>query len=241
MRFMAWIIGALGLFALGLFSGFMVLLFGAGEGDRLAATAAVLGGLIGAVGAALAVYLTIVGQRKDEAEKVEGALRMEVAEHSRLALGLLQVCEGVIAGTCQIPLRDLPTLMQMPEATVYRATADRISRLEYGPLFVVFHSRIAEALQMVNTYVAATTLRPVLAGRTGDAELSRAMEARVVVDRDKARTLLAAWFDVCQVGRTILRRDAIAPQLADAAITEVIKDLDAAETRVAPVAKKAGS
>jgi len=49
-------------------------------GDRLAAAGGVLGGLLGAVGAALAVYLTLDAQRRDEAEKVEAALRMEVAE-----------------------------------------------------------------------------------------------------------------------------------------------------------------
>src|SRR6202034_1328987 len=103
-------------------------------------------GFIGAAGTALAVYLTLASQRRDEAEKVEGALLAEVSEHARLAHGLLALCEMVLLEGYEIPLRDLPSLMYMPDATVFKATADRISRLAYGPLFVVLHSRIAEAL-----------------------------------------------------------------------------------------------
>jgi hypothetical protein len=81
-------------------------------------------------GAALAVYLTIDGQRRDEAQKVEAALRMEVAEFGRLApLPLYLLSQRVIAEHAKIPARDLPVLVAMPEAIVYRETADRISRL----------------------------------------------------------------------------------------------------------------
>ena len=43
-------------------------------GEQLTAVAAVVGGLIGAGGAALAVYLTLGAQRRDDASKVEDSL-----------------------------------------------------------------------------------------------------------------------------------------------------------------------
>ena len=66
---------------------------------------------------------------------------------SRLVFGLLEVfCERILLEHDWVPVRDLPALMVMPEPIVYKATADRISRLPYGQLFVAFYGRIAEAL-----------------------------------------------------------------------------------------------
>lgn len=201
----------------------VVILFpGATTDGRLTAAAAALGGLIGAAGTALAVYLTLGSQRRDEAEKIESALRMEVAEFARLALGALGVCEQVLAGGPRAPLRDLPALMAIPEAVVYRATADRISRLRDGSLFVVFHARIAEVVQMVAVYSVT--------GRSFLTETRRMPEP--AIPDATARLLATGWFDVCMLAKSILRQDVAVPKLADAAIAASLTDLDAAYTRV---------
>lgn len=160
---------------------------------------------------------------------------MEVTEHARLVIGVLGVCELAMTKGYEIPLHDLPGLMQIPEASVYKATADRISRLPYGALFVVFHARIAEALQMVRIY--ATAPLPPARGLQPErmAQVQEAFDARRLLDREKAKTLATAWFDACIVARTILRRDVVAPGLAEAAITETLNDLDAVEARGGPV------
>jgi len=76
--------------------------------DRLGATGAILGGLIGAGGAALAVYLTIIAQREDEAKKVEASLRAEVVEFARLAMAPLDVmARFVLPGERPMPVQDL--------------------------------------------------------------------------------------------------------------------------------------
>ena len=54
------------------------------------------------------------------------------AEFGRLALALLGVCDLILDQQARVPMRDLPVIMAMPEAVVYKATADRISRLPYG-------------------------------------------------------------------------------------------------------------
>jgi hypothetical protein len=188
-------------------------------GDLAGAIASILGGIIGAAGAALAVYLTIAGQRKDDTEKVEAALRMEVAEFGRLALGpLFFFAQRIIVAGDQIPLNDLPALVAMPEAVVYKATADRISRLPYGTLFVTFHSRIAEAISMAKAY--ATSGRPVQ--HEGRSPTEPMIEARL------ANTLATGWRDICELACTIMRADAAAPQSAEASIASILGDLDSA-------------
>ena len=87
----------------GMLVGFVVMLFGGGtQGEKLGAASGVLCGMIGAGGAALAVYLTLAAQRQDEAEKVEAALRMEVAEFGRLACGPLFICERIFAEQAEV-------------------------------------------------------------------------------------------------------------------------------------------
>ena len=67
------------------------------------------------------------------------------------------------------------------------------------------------------------------------AELAHAVAAHRVLDAEKARTLATAWSDVCNVARTILARDPSAFELPEKAVGEVLKDLETARTRVAPL------
>jgi hypothetical protein len=234
-----WTASVLGMVAFGIALGLVTSLFpGAPQADQLTAAAALLGGFIGAAGTALAVYLTLASQRSDEAQKVEAALRIEVSEQARLAHGLLGLCELVLVKGDEIPLRDLPALMYMPDATVFKATADRISRLAYGPLFVVMHSRIAEALQMVRIY-AVTGSPPEPSGPGRIADVRAIMESRRLLDKEKAKTLATAWFDVCEVARAILTRDPSGFEIAEASVAEVLKDLEAVRTRVPPLIEEA--
>lgn len=203
------------------------LLAEASSGEQLAAVAAIVGGLIGAAGTALAVYLTLASQRRDEAEKVEAALLMEVAEFGRLAAGALAPFEGVLKKEYVdvIPLRDLPVLTALPEPVVYKATADRISRLPYGTLFVSFHARIAEARQFAT--LLAITARPEI--REGAPPVDRMLDERV------ARTLLIGWYDICTIAQSILRKQVNARQLAAAAIGAALAELDDVQKRIAPL------
>ena len=209
---------------------FMVMLFWPSTpGERLGAVAAVLGGLFGAGGAAVAVYLTLVAQREDEAQKVEAALRMEVAEFGRLVLGpLYLVSESILVAKARVPIRDLPALVAMPDAVVYKATADRLSRLSYGVLFVVFHARLAEAIRMATIYAATA---PRVFGQ---------QESPLVVDEDKARTLATAWLDICTIGRTIPRAGESASQLSETAIKEALQSLDDAYARASQILAPTG-
>ena len=223
-----WVAGVVSVTAFAVALGIVVTLFPHARsipGDQVAAGATVLGGLIGAAGTAFAVYLTLVSQRRDEAEKVEAALRTEVSEFGRLAVGALAPCESVITGEYKIPLRDLPALVAMPDPVVYRATADRISRLPYGSLLVTFHARIAESVQMAT--ILAVTARPVINPGGPPTE--------PLLDDAKARTLATGWLDICNIAQTILRKKAGAEELVDAAIAATLTEVDETLKRVGPM------
>lgn len=207
----------------------------ASSGEQLTAAAALVAGLIAAAGTALAVYLTLAAQRKDEAEKVEAALRAEVSEFARLAIGQLGLCELVLTKGYQVPLRDLPALMAMPEATVFKATADRVSRLPYGSLFVTLHTRTAEVVQMARIYAASVPPPPLPALGPHAAVAHELTQANRLLDADKAATLATAWLDICDIAHTILTPSASAAELAEASIAQVLKDLESARARVRPM------
>lgn len=234
-----WALVLLGILSLDFVVGVVTALFpGAEPRDQLAAAAAVLGGLIGAAGVALAVYLTLASQRSDEVEKIESALRMEVSEFARLASGQLEACELVLVKGYRIPLRDLPGLVQIPEAVVFRATADRISRLSHGPLFVVFYARIAEAVQMARIY-AATVPPPPPAALGERAAAAYHLSEPAVLDFDRAKTLATAWFDVCELAYTILTRDPRGSRLAEEAAAAVVKAIEQVNSRMRPQVRPA--
>lgn len=183
--------------------------------DRLAAAGAIVGGLIGAGGAVAAVYLMLSSQRKDEAKKVEASLRTEVCEFARLAKGPLDILvQQVLPGLRPLAAQHVQAFTELPEPVVFKATADRISRLSYGPLLVTFYVRIAEATQLASIY--SLTLP----------EYIRAGGVPVPIANDQATTLATAWYDICTIARSILRAERNASQLIEAARTETVRDLD---------------
>jgi len=183
-------------------------------GDRLAAIGAVLGGLIGAGGAALAVYLTLVSQRKDEAAKVEESLQAEVAEFARLAVGPLAILTPQVARKGPpMPLEDIPEITDLPEPVVFKAAADRLSRLSYGPLLVTFYVRIAEAKQMAK----------LLGLRI---PISHRGSGILPLGPQEAKMLTTAWYDICVIARIILRSEPSARQLVEAGRAESLRSLD---------------
>jgi hypothetical protein len=229
-----WIAGALALIALAITVDIVVTLFPRAHAipdDQLAAGATLLGGLIGAAGTAFAVYLTLASQRRDDARKVEAALRMEVAEFSRLAAGAISPYESALTGEYYVPMCDLPVLTSLPEPSVYKAAADRLSRLPDGPLFVAFYLRIAEAVQLAR--ILSATAKPVFH--------PNGTQMDPLLDAQKAKTLATGWLDVCNIGQTILRKKSDAQTLIDATIAATLTDIAETLKRVGPLVKPANA
>jgi hypothetical protein len=81
--------------------------------EQLAAIAAIIGGGMGALGAAGAVYLTLSAQRRDDVDKFVAAARMEVVELGRAAADHLGSAIAMFRGESRVPVGDLHGLSAM--------------------------------------------------------------------------------------------------------------------------------
>src|SRR5262249_37722615 len=102
----------------------------------------VVGGIIGAAGAALAVYLTLAGQRREDQKQIHNAVVREVIEFSSMALGKLDLFENVRSGSVQIPKTKLEEMVKFPEPIVYSAISDKIGLLMSPQRIVGFYMKI---------------------------------------------------------------------------------------------------
>ncbi len=112
-----------------------------------------VGGIVGALGAALAVYLTLKVQREDETEKICTAIITEIAQLSRFPCEQLATCRAITQGRFNFPRRDLPTIMQTPSPTLYLSAAESISRVPRPTLVIAFYMGLVETDKCVNVIV----------------------------------------------------------------------------------------
>jgi hypothetical protein len=102
---------------------------GVTHGELLGAAASVVGGIIGALGSAAAVYLMLGKQRADEQDRVSAAVLREVAELCKAPIGHLTMCAQIATGQGQVPVADLKGLFVSPQPVVFPAVAGLIGRL----------------------------------------------------------------------------------------------------------------
>ena len=181
-------------------------------GEIVGAVATVLGGVIGALGAALAVYLTLTGQRKEDRERIHSAVVREVIEFARIAVGHLETCESIRAGVIALPATKLPQAMQMPTPTIYPAVADKIGLLKSPQHVVAFYMRFAEIVVMAQAVADDPRLQN-----------SRLQENNV-------RLIVEALLAICQFATWIIRDQGVMEaefRDFDAAVTaSILSDLD---------------
>jgi hypothetical protein len=104
------------------------------------------GGLIGAVGAIFAVYLTLGKQRKDETNNVTSAVVTEVTALAKYVMGALDISIEVAKGQRHVPQTDAAYIVRklFAPATVYNAVADRIGLLPHPDATTQFYMRLEE-------------------------------------------------------------------------------------------------
>ncbi|WP_146604404.1 hypothetical protein [Rhodoplanes roseus] len=134
---------------------FITSLFNSKAGEVASALGGIIGGAVGAIGAALAVYLTLRGQRDDEAEKTLIAIIMEIAFLAKYVAGKLELCTKVLKGEFSCPRGGLPIVMFIPSPVIYPIVADRISRLSRPALVVSFYTTLMEIQGCMNVIVYA--------------------------------------------------------------------------------------
>jgi hypothetical protein len=119
-------------------------------GEIAAALGALVGGVVGAGGAVLAVFLTLSRQREEDTAKVATAVRTEVATYVKYVIGSIEICQQ-IQGGLKMPRQDASAIVQnlIADPVVYPAVADRIGLLPHPNMTAEFYMRIAEAKSMV--------------------------------------------------------------------------------------------
>lgn len=155
----------IGIFLL-IFCVFVSSLFDSHPGEIAGATGAVVGGTIGALGAALAVYLTLTGQRTVETEKVCVAIAHEMMEFVRLIVGHLDSCVDIAQNIVQIPLGALPRAMELPDPIVYKAVGDRVALTRTARHIISFYTRLSE----MKTGIVAIAEHPLLSNKIATAK-----------------------------------------------------------------------
>jgi len=182
--------------------------FGVNPGEALGALGSVFGGIIGALGAAAAVFLTLSRQRKDERERISNALRTEVMEFCRLAVGHLETCENINSGRVSIAKTDFPFVMDMPKPIIYPATADRIGRLHAPHRVVTFYARIGEIERLTKLIATEPTgVQPYV---------------------KNVKLIAHAWMGVCRVGKWFIEETPVEANFSRQAKEHILREIDAA-------------
>jgi hypothetical protein len=136
------------LLGVGIFVVFLLLLAFVGvlgssnPGEIAGALGNVLGGSIGAAGAAVAVYLTLAGQRTEDSERVRNAITREIIEFTRIIMGILKLCDDIRTGSLKIPKDHLSDFLQLPQPIIYPAVAAQISLLRTPQQVVGFYMQM---------------------------------------------------------------------------------------------------
>lgn len=140
----------------------LISLHGSSPGEVAGAMGAVLGGMIGALGSAAAVYILLGRERDDEIQKVSAAVLAEVVALAKFPLGQLEMCEQLKYGQVKVPKAGLPMAMHVPEPVIYPAVADRVSRLPSAMLVVAFFSGLAELRGLVSLIANSKPEDPIV-------------------------------------------------------------------------------
>jgi hypothetical protein len=116
-------------------------------GEVAAALGSFIGGIIGAGGAILAVYLAWSEQSKQEVSKVSAAVRTEMVSLAKYVIGAIEICEGITTGKIDVPAQNAQYVMQKlwADPIVYPAVADRVGLLPHPHATTEFYMRLGEA------------------------------------------------------------------------------------------------
>ena len=114
------------------------------SGETVGALASVVGGIIGALGSAAAVYLMLHGQRANEIEKVSAGLLREIAKLCESPIGQLGLCAQIQTGELQCQAFQLKSLFQTPTPVIFPAVANLIGRMPNPTLVVTFYMQLQE-------------------------------------------------------------------------------------------------
>jgi hypothetical protein len=196
-----------GPFLLVLLAVFLTALRHSKSGELAGALGSVVGGMFGASGAAVAVYLTLAAQRQEDRTRISAALAREITEFARLVVGHLETCENIRAGGISLPAATLAEAMEMPQPIIYPAVADKIGLLQRPQRAVAFYARIIEMAMMVRT---------ISRGPLAKTAILQGADIRHVVE---------AWVDIAHFAELIIADSEPADDFDQAVKDSILRDL----------------
>jgi hypothetical protein len=168
---------------------FIVNLDKSSAGEKASALGNIIGGTIGALGAAFAVYFMLKLQRDDETEKTSAAVLREVVELCKGPMAQLSACALIQSGQLAPPVSQLRQLFHVATPTIYPAIADRISRLPRATLVVTFYMQLQETMGMVGVIEGSEPPTKIVTGGhiqgLADLLISQCKIARMILDSAK--------------------------------------------------------
>jgi hypothetical protein len=167
-----------------------------------------LGGIIRALGAALAVYLTLTGLRREDRRRIHDAIISEVIGFARLVIGHLKTCNNIYAGTIDMPVPKLPEMIGMPAPIIYPAVADKIGLLKAPQRVVAFYGRITEIAIMAQ-FVAGAPNR----------QTSR-------IEANDVRLIVEVLLDTCSLASWIIQDSEAGKEFDKAVSAVILSDID---------------
>jgi hypothetical protein len=191
-----------------LFVGFLIALAYSTAGEIAGALASLIGGIFGAGAAVGAVFILIWRETRDEAKKVEVAVRVEITTLVKYVIGALETCKNIKTGTVQIPRQDALYIVKnfANDPVIYPAVADRIGLLPHPQATTEFYMRIAETRAMVEmlqkkatpqgiTYTSPVTeyITPDFAASIADSLITALQLARPIIADEPEAPELAIW------------------------------------------------
>lgn len=185
----------------------VVVLLRSNYGEIAGALGSVVGGMIGASGAAVAVYLTLAAQRQEDRTRINGAVAQEVMEFARMVVGRLQTCESIRAGAISLPAVKLAEAMEMPQPIIYPAVADKVGLLVRPQCVVAFYARIVEIGMVVRAF-----------SRVPLAEAE-------IIQKDGIENIVATWADIAYFAELIITDAQPGDNFDQAVKDSVLRDL----------------
>ena len=130
--------------------------FGLSSSDICSLLGSLFGGIIGAGGAILAVYILLARQRRQESKNVAAAVRTEVTALAKYIIESIGVCQKIRRAELNLPRQEAHNIIKnfSSNPTVYPAVADRIGLLPHSNSTVEFYMRLSEtrtSIEMLRT------------------------------------------------------------------------------------------
>jgi hypothetical protein len=166
-----------------------------------------LGGCIGAMGAALAVYLTLTCQRREDRTRIRDAIIREVISFARLAIGHLKICNNIHTGRITLPVPKLAKMTQMPAPIIYPAVADKIGLLKAPQHVVAFYGRFEEIAIMAQAV-------------SGDQNRQTSR-----IEANDVRLIVEVLLDSCRLAGSIIQDSAFGKEFDKAISADILSQI----------------